>query len=64
VAREVKSGTFKPRVIQLGSESDVVSLVINPALRSRIPASALQTVDSIRAEMKAGRFDAQGAAPR
>lgn len=64
VAREVKSGTFRPRVIQLGSEGDVVSLVVNPALRSRIPASALQAVDSIRAEMKAGRFSAQRATVR
>jgi basic membrane lipoprotein Med (substrate-binding protein (PBP1-ABC) superfamily) len=58
VAREVKDRTFKARVIRLGTQSDVVTLVINPAFRSRIPPTALQTVDSMRAELRAGRFDA------
>lgn len=62
VAREVKAGTFKPRVIRLGSESDVVNLVINPAFRASIPSAALTRVDSVRAELRAGRFDA--ASPR
>lgn len=56
VAREVKEGRFKPRVIKLGSASDVVSLVINPVLQSRVPTATLHAVDSVRAEMKAGRF--------
>lgn len=58
VAREVKEGHFVPRVIQLGSTTDVVSLVVNPALGSRIPAPLLHTVDSLRQEMRAGRFNA------
>ena len=61
VAREVRAHTFKPRVIRLGTESDVVTLVINPAFRSRIPPVALHAVDSVRAELAAGRFDALGA---
>ncbi len=56
VAREVKEGKFKPRVIKLGTSSDVVSLVLNPAMQSRIPAATLHAVDSVRAEMRAGRF--------
>ena len=56
VAREVKSGHFKARVIKLGSESDVVTFVPNPAMAVRIPASAQHAVDSVKAEMKAGRF--------
>ena len=63
VAREVKSGQFKPRVIQLGTQSNVVTLVINPALQSRIPALLLRRVDSLRAEMHAGRFAAGAATP-
>jgi len=63
VAREVKSGQFKPRVIKLGTQSDVVTLVINPALQSRIPALLLRRVDSLRAEMHAGRFAAGAATP-
>jgi basic membrane protein A and related proteins len=61
VAREVRAHTFKPRVIRLGTESDVVTLVINPAFRSRLPPAALHAVDSVRAELAAGRFDALGA---
>ncbi len=58
VAREVRSGTFKPRVISLGMKTDVVKLVINPALRASIPASALATVDSITTLIVAGTFAA------
>jgi basic membrane protein A and related proteins len=63
VAREVKSGTFKPRVIKLGTESDVVTLVINPSFRSRIPALVMHAVDSVRAELTGHRFDPLGARP-
>jgi basic membrane protein A len=56
VARDVKSGQFKARVIKLGSESDVVTFVPNPVMTARIPAAAQHAVDSVRAEMKAGRF--------
>jgi len=62
VAREVRAHTFKPRVIKLGTESDVVTLVINPAFRSRIPPATLHAVDSVRAELAAGHFDPLGAA--
>jgi basic membrane protein A len=63
VAREVKSKTFKPRVIRLGSESDVVTLVVNPAFQPRIPATAMRVVDSVRRELAAGRFDPRAAQP-
>ena len=62
VAREVKAGHFKARVIRLGTESQVVTLVLNPALQSRIPAPVQRTVDSLRVEMRAGRFAASPAA--
>jgi basic membrane lipoprotein Med (substrate-binding protein (PBP1-ABC) superfamily) len=58
VAREVKEGRFKPRVIELGTKDDVVMLVLNPATRSRIPSGTLHLVDSLGAEMHAGRFAA------
>ena len=54
VAREVKEKRFTPRVIRLGSESGVVTLVINPALQSRIPVATLRLVDSARAALRAG----------
>ena len=62
VAREVRAHTFKPRVIKLGTESDVVTLVINPAFRSNIPPATLHAVDSVRSELVARRFDPLGAA--
>jgi basic membrane protein A len=63
VAREVKSKTFKPRLIRLGSESDVVTLVVNPAFQSHIPVAAMRAVDSVRRELVAGRFDPRAAQP-
>jgi basic membrane protein A len=62
VAREVKEGRFTARVIKLGSQSDVVTLVLNPAFRPRIPAATLRTVDSVRTELRAGRATALPAA--
>lgn len=56
VAREVKTGTFKPRVIELGEASDVVKLVLNPALESRIPAASRERIDSLQRRMLAGQF--------
>lgn len=54
VAREVKEKRFKPRVIRLGSESDVITLVLNPALQSRIPPATLHAVDSARVAIRGG----------
>lgn len=62
VAREVRAHTFKPRVIKLGTESDVVTLVINPVFRSHIPPATLHAVDSVRSELAARRFDPLSAA--
>lgn len=56
VAKEVQSGTFKPRVISLGMQTDVVKLVLNPTLRSTIPATALAAVDSVQKQLVAGTF--------
>jgi basic membrane protein A and related proteins len=56
VAREVKEKRFTARVIRLGSQSDVVTLVLNPALQSQIPAATIRTVDSLSTELRAGHF--------
>lgn len=60
VAREVKEKRFKPRVIRLGTQDDVVTLVLNPQLQSTVPAIARRTIDSLGAEMRAGRFTPPG----
>ena len=62
VAREVRDGRFTGRVIRLGGSEDVVSLVVNPALDSVIPASAKVTIDSVQRLMLDGRFSAPRAA--
>ena len=56
VAREVKEGRFQPRVIELGTKEDVVTLTLNPTMKSRIPPATLRLVDSLGAAMHAGTF--------
>ena len=58
VAREVQSGGFTPRVIEFDARSGVVELLLNPAVLNRIPAAARARIDSVRAEIHAGRFSA------
>lgn len=56
VAREVKSHTFHPGVIYLGTKSDVMSLIINPQLASRITPALQARLDSARHAMIEGRL--------
>ncbi|MHB1263327.1 MAG: BMP family protein [Gemmatimonadaceae bacterium] len=57
VAREVQSGHFRPRVIDLGTSQNVVRLELNEKLLGRIPAATLASVDSVNAQLKAGTFN-------
>ena len=59
VAREVKDGRFVPRVISLGLHDDVVRLVINPQLRSQIPATLENRIDSIQRALLNGTLKLQ-----
>jgi basic membrane lipoprotein Med (substrate-binding protein (PBP1-ABC) superfamily) len=63
VAREVKAGTFKPRVVDLGIKTGVVQLVLNPPLESRIPATMRTAVDSARRAIEAGTLKPLGSVP-
>jgi basic membrane lipoprotein Med (substrate-binding protein (PBP1-ABC) superfamily) len=56
VAREVHDHTFHPGLITLGMRQQVVDLIINPRLASRIPGGARRAVDSTRALMLRGQF--------
>lgn len=58
VAREVKSGNFRPRVVTFDAKSDVVRLVVNPVLRATIPPRVLAQIDSVNAQIHAGAFSA------
>lgn len=60
VAREVKAGIFKPRVVELGEASHVVKLVLNAALVSKIPAGMRGRIDSLQTRMLAGQFTIAG----
>jgi basic membrane protein A len=64
VAREVKEGHFRARVIELGTKEDVVMLVLNPVMKSHIPPATIKLVDSLGAEMHAGKFAAAAGAAR
>lgn len=56
VAREVQSGTFKSTVYQFGLRANVVNLVLNPNLESRVPAELKARVDSVGNAIREGRF--------
>ena len=56
IAKQIKAGTFKPGVIELGESSHVVMLVLNPTLAQRIPAAARTRIDSLQARMLAGQL--------
>lgn len=65
VAREVHDRTFRPGLIDLGMRQQVVDLILNPRIRSRIPDKTLRAVDSTHALMMAGKFvPAVAALPR
>ena len=63
VAREVKAGQFKPRVVDLGMKTGVVQLVLNPQLESRIPAATRARIDSAHRAIDAGTLKPLGGAP-
>lgn len=56
IARDVKRGTFRPRVVRMGEESHVVTFVPNPAFLARMPAAARTRLDSLQGLMLAGKF--------
>jgi basic membrane lipoprotein Med (substrate-binding protein (PBP1-ABC) superfamily) len=56
IAKEVKAKSFQPRVVELGEESHVVTLVLNPSMLARIPSAARARIDSLQSLMLAGRY--------
>lgn len=56
IARQVKAGTFVPGIIPLGEKSHVVTLVLNPAMTSTIPAATRTRIDSLQTQMLAGTY--------
>lgn len=62
VAKEIKERRFTPRVIPLGTRDDVVRWVPGDIFVARIPAAAVQRIDSVQATMRAGTFTSPAAA--
>jgi basic membrane lipoprotein Med (substrate-binding protein (PBP1-ABC) superfamily) len=56
LAREVKSGTFSPRVRVHDTQSGVMKWVMNPTLTRLVPPRALHRVDSLERAMRDGTF--------
>lgn len=54
VAREVRDGRFQTRVVSLGVRDDVVRLVLNPVLESRIPSPIRAAIDSVERRFNDG----------
>ena len=48
VAQQVKTHTFEPRVVSLGVRENVVRLVLNPALESRVSPATRAVIDSVQ----------------
>jgi basic membrane protein A and related proteins len=59
IGREVKAGTFQPRVVTYDAKSGVVRLVINPVVRTRIPGALLSRIDSVENRIDSGAFSAE-----
>lgn len=58
VAREVKEGSFRGRVIEEGFATGCVDFVWNPRLADRVPDEVRARVEAARADIAAGRIEA------
>ena len=56
VAEEVRRGEFRPAVTRLGMAEKVITFVVNPTLRDKIPDEVWTRVESARAEIIAGNL--------
>jgi basic membrane protein A and related proteins len=56
VARSINEGRFDGSPYVLGMKDEVVSVVYNPALKSKIPAEVTQRVEQARQEIRAGKL--------
>ncbi len=56
IAREVQDTAYRGTVYQFGMRREMVSLVLNPKLASRIPDDLRSRVDSVGVAIRDGRF--------
>jgi basic membrane protein A len=57
VAREVKDGTFRARVIEGTMANDAISVVYNPAIAALIPPAVRADVDAVAAAVRSRALD-------
>jgi basic membrane lipoprotein Med (substrate-binding protein (PBP1-ABC) superfamily) len=60
IARDVRAGTYKPGVIELGEKSHVVTLVLNGALSGKIAPDTRRRIDSLQTLMLRGAYSISG----
>lgn len=54
IGREIREGSFTPRVVALGASSRVVRFVHNPAAAASVPGDVRQAVDSVERAIRSG----------
>jgi basic membrane protein A len=56
VAREVRSGRFRPRSIRFGLKDGIIRFVWNPRLMHRVPPAVRDEVDRVRRRIESGEI--------
>jgi basic membrane protein A len=56
VAQSIEDGKFDGKPFVFGMKDQVVSLVYNPALKSRVPAEVQRKIDAARADILSGKL--------
>jgi basic membrane lipoprotein Med (substrate-binding protein (PBP1-ABC) superfamily) len=57
IAREVKDGRFRARVIRLGSSAEVTKFILNPTWHDRVPAVVRARIDSVEQQIASGALE-------
>ena len=57
IARQAKAGTLKANDTPFGMKDGVIDFIINPALKSKIPAQLLSDIESTRKDITNGSLD-------
>ena len=56
IASEVKAGTFRPSMLELGMKDQMVRVIYNPQLEKNIPADALKRAQAAEQKIQAGKL--------
>ena len=56
IATEIKRGEFRGGMLEYGMKDDMVELVYNPRLQSKIPAATLEKAKEAERQIIAGKI--------